>query len=333
MKQAGILNLALENVGGGPLIYRQNIKKSLENIGYRVLLDDDVASAKNLELVIGIETIPNYEGKPKTCVFDWGTLLLNMRFKKPEMPENSSLIGIFGDEKSAKSSQEHYKGYLSNYDDIIGCNLDSYSKSALDELLDLKRKKNEKPVVSVLFGGAPPSWISDFFHNTLNKIKPLAKENLQLRVFLGNTRHMEPRPNLNYFFANPNVKIFGAMDHKEYLDEVFNSDVVITKPGWLALSELFYFQKNTENPLSFLFLEDHVSIPESYAASFLKLKGFLPVPEETSWSFFNKNDIPRRTKKILKNLDYSKNECGHMSKQIKIMDLMKLILEDKKEYF
>ncbi|MHA2023713.1 MAG: hypothetical protein ACTSWQ_08645, partial [Candidatus Thorarchaeota archaeon] len=197
----GLSNPAYQ-CGGGPQAFYDRVKQSIEGRGHTVVTgsDEELYQAGSLDVLIGIETdfpgLPD-ELKGKTRVIDWGPLANKAHTVKGYLDrlEGIQVIGHYAGLNPMYVAERIYHwdddrdppvaDYVGQLHHSVALTLDDVSKQDVE---NAKGKSNK--TISVLFGGAPPSWMEEHIRRV---VAGVARIDADIEVYHGAMSHEQQR--------------------------------------------------------------------------------------------------------------------------------------------
>lgn len=281
------------------------------------------------------------------CVPTWKDLFHNTHdTNDKDQLVGNKIIAVLGKEEyipdyNSKKAEKYFVDMKPSW--TIGFNLFDNTRKSIEEIVGLQ-SKNKKPVCSVLFGGAPTTNILDHVKSTLDGIARYIENkgtnHMDFKIYLGSMdnyyddvdnfyvekhlsedgRHLSNK--LDVLESNDNVKVCRElMDKDAYLSEVLDSDLIVTKPGWLAISEILYFSQLADKAPELILLEDKNNLPEYFSSRLLMDNGYEIVKDSES-----KTKIPELLYEKFCNIDYKKAKS--LAGQFEITNPLDVIAAD-----
>jgi hypothetical protein len=343
--------------GAGPIVRHKEVTDSLKMRGIKpVEIADytELNKQNGYERVIGVnQSIPFFIGlfpeqmeffdnvySINTFVPEWRDIYGNEYDTESYLHvQGNKIIGLYGDIETLQDyNNSSYKRKIRlNPWRISALNLFDSKRRAIEDIVEHELVEG-KPTCSVLFGGAPPAGIIEHVAYVMESLTRFVQTNrpleFDINIYMGSISNLfgsqlqpemesikiEIQTFINFLGNQQGVKFIGSLKPNEYIKEIFKSDIIITKPGWLTMSEIVYYSQMSKKAPNLILIDDSKSIPEYFSSRYLEARGY-PIIKENRLL----NILPTTLENMFSgSIDYKANGC--LARTLNMENLLDTIL-------
>jgi len=210
---------------------------------------------------------------------------------------------------------------LKRFGDDMFCCTGFTLEDDIRNILD-KNAEEEREGTAILIGGAPPPGIRSIVFDAAYTTRSLQMSDKVTTLFAGDVQSPKEKFMLE-MMQEAGYDVQFRTPHQDYLSDLSTYEIIITKPGWNAMSELIYMtQVSSETPVV-LVVADDKSAPEYISSRVLKSLGF-KIYDDYKQAGAVVSEI--RNDQTLRTL--AKRETKELCDSIKVQNLLQMFLED-----